>query len=524
MKMDKVKMTKYRLSPYFLVIAVITGMLIIALVLYQNPQPGVADQGDFDRVMNVAGLELKPEHINDSGFDRFLHYPVTQYKISDLSASSLFKRLSATSVAYLITLINTICLLFGQDTFKTIYLATVYAILYIYAFWLVFTHLNIRDHLKLGIFILIIYFVFFDGNYLVWFNSLYGEPMMITALALYIAAWVRYIYHRHVTKSQDNIFLSIVFIIVAACLFLGSKLQVISALPVILLMIFSLWRENRGLFKPRQIWIFGILSFIIILYPLSYAYTNKSISDYTRYNSVFYGILKDSPNPTQDLIDLGLNPDLAVDAGKHAFLGEDEYVKYVPLSEPTRQEFYNKISNCDLVWFYITHPQRFVTGMEYTARHAFITSTALGKYQKTDFEQPVSEFNRFTHWSSLREEYMPKNLWFLVLVYSVVIGLSALAYKKWRQSAEIVSLLKLFWAVTIIGLLQFPMPLIGNGQADTAKQLFLFNFTFDLIVVVLCCWVISRCIDFCRCPKLLFHTIGKKEDGNPAPLTAPKES
>ena len=439
-------MRKHRLSHYLPVIAGVLAVLIIALVLYQPPQPGVADQGDFDRVMNVSGLELKAEQIDDPGFERFMHYPVFEYQISDSSRLSLFRRLSATSIAYVITLINTVCRLLGQDTFKTLYLATVYAVLYIYAFWLIFASLNLRDRLKLGMFILISCFVFLDGNYLVWFNSLYGEPMMITALALYSAAWVKYLYHRQVTKSRHKVFSSIVLIFAAAFLFLGSKLQVISALPVILVMIIHLWRENRGLLKPHQMWIMGVLSFIIIIYPLSYAYANKSISEYTRYNALFYGILKDSPNPAQDLLDLGLNPDLAVDAGKHAFLPEEEYAKYVPLSETTRKEFYSKISNFDLVWFYITHPQRFISGMEYTARHAFTTSTTLGKYQKKDLEQPVSEFERFTYWSSLREQYMPRNLEFLVLAYSAVLGLSLLAYKKWRQSKEIVSLLKLFWA------------------------------------------------------------------------------
>jgi hypothetical protein len=498
-------MRRYNLLKYLWVVLGLVGLLIIAYVLCQSPQPGVADQGDFDRVMNVSGLELKPEQINDPGFVRFLDYPVTEYRISAVSAPNLLKRLSATSMAYLITLINSICLLLGKDTFKTAYLAAAYVIMYSCAFYVIFKHLNVKNRLKLTLFVLIAFFVFLDGNYLVWFNSLYGEPMMITTLALYIAAWLYYIYHRHIVKSANTIFLTMVPIFAAAFLFLGSKLQVISALPVIILMLINLWRENRGLLKPRQVWLFGIFSLILVAYSLGYAYTNKQMSEYTRYNSLFYGILKDSPNPAQDLLDLGLSPDMAADAGKHAFLEEREYVRYVPLSDITREEFYNKISNADLVRFYITHPQRLAAGMQYTADHAFTTSTVLGKYQRADIEKPVSEFDRFTAWSSLREKYLPRSLWFLIFSYGLATGVSVLMYIKRRGVKEVESGLRLFWAVMLIGLLQFPMPLVGNGQADTAKQLFLFNFTFDIVLVVLSCLTLSLLIDFCRSPKTALH-------------------
>ena len=47
----------------------------------------------------------------------------------------------------------------------------------------------------------------------------------------------------------------------------------------------------------------------------------------------------------------------------------------------------------------------------------------------------------------------------------------------------------------LIGVIQYPMPFIGNGQADTSKQLFLFNFIFDILIVVsigcTCCKITS---------------------------------
>ena len=42
------------------------------------------------------------------------------------------------------------------------------------------------------------------------------------------------------------------------------------------------------------------------------------------------------------------------------------------------------------------------------------------------------------------------------------------------------------------------MPYVGNGQADTAKQLFLFNFIFDIFFVLIASIITSKIIDMVR--------------------------
>ena len=53
-----------------------------------------------------------------------------------------------------------------------------------------------------------------------------------------------------------------------------------------------------------------------------------------------------------------------------------------------------------------------------------------------------------------------------------------------------------FIFVILMGLIQFPMPYIGNGAADISKQLFLFNISFDFGLTVLI--------------YMLFKTVSKK--------------
>jgi len=48
-----------------------------------------------------------------------------------------------------------------------------------------------------------------------------------------------------------------------------------------------------------------------------------------------------------------------------------------------------------------------------------------------------------------------------------------------------------------IGAIQFPMPLVGNGHADTAKQLFLFNFIFDIMILTCVSYIFYKIVDLC---------------------------
>lgn len=487
MKLKKNYKNKYK--TLFIILAV----LIIIRVLFISPQVGVADQGDFDRVIGISRLSLLDSDLNNPNFNRFYNYIIPAYKITAIN--NIFMTLFGSSIGYLIVLITSLCKLFGETIFKTQYLAISYSIIYIGAFTLILKSLNIKNNRKFILLGLLILFIFFDGNYLIWFNSLYGEPMMIITLLLFIGSVLHYIHYKYIIKGTEKITSKIVFILIAALLFLGSKLQVLTSLPFILILVGKIIKDNKYAISKNNIIFLLILFFALIAYPVGININSGNLSHDTQYNSVFYGILNGSNTPEQDLIDLGLNPDMAVEAGKHSYLNENEYVKYIPRTELTNEEFYSKMSNSKLAKFYLTHPVRLISGMQYTASKAFYTSTDLGKYTESYSETPIKEFNRFTLWSYFRENKLPRNLWFIVSVYSIVFLVSLYKYIKNKSDYETKTKVMLLWTVMLIGGIQFPMPFVGNGQADTAKQLFLFNFVFDILLVIIVSYILSKIID-----------------------------
>lgn len=482
---------------HILSIFIIISICLIGYIIFKYPQMGVADQGDFDRVMFSSGLSLLDSDRANPDFNRFYQYIVTDYKINT-NIVTFILTIFGSSMGYLISFINYICKLLGQDVFKTQYLAIAYGIIYISSLAIILKNLNIKNKFKLIIVALASIFVFMDGNYVIWFNSLYGEPMMISTLLLFISSFLYYVNYKYVKKKSENIEYKILLVYIAAFIFLGSKMQVFTTLPFIILLLLKILFDNRKVLSRKKLILLSIALFIVVIYPVEINMTNKNISKDTQYNSVFYGVLNGSETPEQDLIDLGLNPDMASEAGKHSYLDSSEYVKYVPRTEITEEEFYSKMSNGKLAKFYLTHPKRLIEGMEYTASKAFITSTSLGKGYRIDSEEPITEFNRFTSWSEFRENNFPKKLWFIVVVYAGIFLVSIREFIKNKDNKAVINKIYLLWTLMLVGGIQFPMPYVGNGQADTAKQLYLFNFVFDILVLIATIYILFKIIDFIK--------------------------
>ena len=275
----------------------------------------------------------------------------------------------------------------------------------------------------------------------------------------------------------------IIFFTVSSCLLLGSKLQCAVFTPFLIIAVLYVgFKSNK-----RNLCI--VCSIVLLWHGVGgYVINGGQLNLDTQYNSVFYGILKDSPNPKQDLIDMGLDEDMAADSGKHAYLDKSEY-KYPPRSDIMNEKFHSKMSNGKLIKFYITHPLRLVSVMETTAQNAFTNKINLGTFEKKYGYAPNTSSYRFDLWENIRE-HLPKTLFFIIPSYAIFLLIAIVMLKKKNKYAVP------FIFVILMGLIQFPMPYIGNGAADISKQLFLFNISFDFGLTVLI--------------YMLFKTVSKK--------------
>jgi hypothetical protein len=442
----------------------------------------VADQGDFQRVMGVAGLCMAADSSS-----HFFRYVIKEYDMVCINPLRLVGIMPTTSVIYPVAAAKLICRMSGMNIFNTQILSAIYCFVYISSILLCLFLLRIQKLSSLIFCGFVSLFILMDGNYLIWFNSLYGEPMMIIGLLLFTACCLYSI------NSENPGLKELAFLFFASVLFIGAKLQCISSLPLIIFMVLRIVPARKENFSIHKLRLQVMLPVILLIFYCGGIYLdlNNTCGMDTKYNSVFYGILKSSDNPEKDLKMLGLSADLAVESGKHAYLPAEEYEKYIPWSEITEKEFYRKISNIKLLKFYILNPGRLIKGLEYTASQSFQTQSFLGKYEKGAVSDYIWQFNRFTFWSGFRNRYFPKRLIFIIVFTAVLLFVSVLKYIKHKSDLRYRLKIELLWVVTGIGLLQFPMPYIGNGEADTAKQLFLFNFIFDILVIIACTSIFS---------------------------------
>lgn len=481
----------------------VCSIFIVFHVLFIPPRPGVADQGDFQRVMGVTGLREKEIYEEEQDV-RYFKFVKSEYIMTPVNPLRFTGIIPTTSMIYPIAAAKLLCKISGGNIFNTEVLAIVYAIMYVTALMLCIRW-NGSGSIQANILLTVLsLFILLDGNYLVWFNSLYGEPMMITGLVLFIASVLNIADKIDSIEGKDLLFISI-----ASFLFLGSKIQCITALPLVIIMlvrVFSLKYKVKNVLLLKNALIPVVL---LIFYTLGfYIQVNSTCGVDTKYNSVFYGILNDSDDPERDLRMLGLRTDMAVEAGKHAYLPESQYEKYIPWSDITLEEFNNKISYFKIIMFYLQNPERLIKGMEYTASQSFHTATFLGKYKKTDVEEYTYLFHRFTFWSDLRNRYLPKRLWFIISFYIIILIITIKKYLKAKISGRLK--IELIWFIAATGIFQFPMPYLGNGKADTAKQLFLFNYTFDILIIILAVFLLQSTVCFIEALKTrLRKTVSK---------------
>jgi hypothetical protein len=126
--------------------ALFSSIIIVVLVLYSSPNPGVADQGDFQRVMTISGLK-EIDNIPDPN-EHWFKYVTTKYDYTSLSPWRITGVIPTTSMIYPITISRFICKLWNLKYFDTRVLSLVYSLIYIIGLFICIKSLNFQNQLS----------------------------------------------------------------------------------------------------------------------------------------------------------------------------------------------------------------------------------------------------------------------------------------------------------------------------------------------------------------------------------------
>jgi hypothetical protein len=266
---------------------------------------------------------------------------------------------------------------------------------------------------------------------------------------------------------------------------LGAKSQTAALLPALAVAI--LWLPHY----PGRRWLAARLpglvltTLLLVLAAYLAATSPAGFSQQNVYGSVFGTILPMSPDPEQDLRDLGADPSLADASGTNPESpgAASQRLEYL--------EFREQVSASDVLVFYATHPGRLLS----TAQSGLRGMTRwrqdyLGSYLPTSGQPPRAIESRVHVYGSMFQD-APRAGLLLFWIGTIYVGLRTARDRRLLASERGVGNLAVFLAAGAFA--QFWTVMLIAGFPDVYKHMIFTNLLLALgLPVMLCCLVLRR--------------------------------
>lgn len=452
-------------------------------VLYFGDNAGLSDNGDFRRVLLANNIEyaddtnyyylFKQDYkmvVEGDGFWDKLAYLTENNTEEEIYSSPQFIIIKASKILNFV--MNTV-LVKDETNYNIAYLAFLYILMLAVAAWGIFTFFADESRkLQITVFVLFI-LMFCDAGYILYFNSFYGEPLQYVALMTLIALGLL-IYKRPTIPKVALFFVYLYF-------FAGSKLANVPYSVIISLLALSF----AFLRKDKRYRVGVALSVAVAVICTVNLY--RSIPDWmhndTTYQAVFFGAVKETETPEKDFRQLGIDEKYMPLINTHAYMDADEYPIDITTDE-FKHDFYDKVSKMDVALFYLRHPIRFAKKVAFSIENASCL-----KPLNCGNSETVSMYysNRYSIWSDLRvatkilyNPYIVPVIALIMTAYAVLIHMYLVRNKRQTNEKRIYLISALY--VLMAGLwINMCLPVIGNGEADIMKHMFLFANCMDIL-------------------------------------------
>ena len=465
------------------------AVIVFALcfvMLYAGEDVGLSDNGDFRRVLMVNNLEycdstdaaylFKEDYRMVTKGENFSEKLANLWDTSDEKEIYSSPQFLLIKISKTLNYFSNIISGRSENAYSIVWLAFLYILMLSVAAWGIFTFFadyNLKT--QIAVFVIFI-FMFCDAGYILYFNSFYGEPLQYTALMLLIASGLL-IYRRPSIPKVICFFIALYF-------FAGSKLANIpySVMVCILSLTIVVLRPDK-LFK---IGVFAAFLVAVCAIVNLYSTIPDWMQNDTTYQSVFFGIVKESDSVEKDLKSLGVDEKYAILANTTAYMDEDEYPIDIT-TEEFEHDFYDRVSKADVAVFYLFHPVRLFKNLSTAiSNSAYIRPPSAGN----SLTAPMEMTNRWSLWSRLRTAakfpYTPIVVFVgfgLVTIYTLIVDVFYYRRRK-SEPRQNIYMMGCF-NVLVLGLwINLVIPVMGNGEADIAKHMFLFTNCIDILIAV----------------------------------------
>ncbi len=437
--------------------ALLSAAAILGYQLLAPPVVGLADNGDFPRVMWPVGIFHASEA--DAHYFRFiaLRYEAGAPRSSNHVGSELLPAASARVLA---------AVFLPRGRFDLRFLGATNALLLLGALTLLLVGTRRWRPFPRAVFAAAAIVFFTDVGYAAPLNSFYASPASIGFLLLLAGAVVC------LAEGPASRALSIGFWAAGAGL-VFSKPQEAPLAPGILLLAWLLAREGRGPGRARTVLLCG--SVLCIGAFLWYEAAPPKLKAVALYNNVFLEVLPASKDPRADLRELGLPEDWARYSGVYPYQSDS------PMESPAfEKQFLASVGYRRIARFYGRHPERLGERLREAALRATrIRPLQLGNFSADSGASPGQQSEAFAVWSGWKAGLFRQAPWLLPVFWLLNLAGAVWAASRAR-SPEARCLAYALGVLALLAAAEFAVSALGDSLNDVERHLFVFNTMTDL--------------------------------------------
>ncbi|MEX0881166.1 MAG: hypothetical protein WD451_15740 [Thermoanaerobaculia bacterium] len=459
-----------RRAPVVATVAVAAALLAAQLLV--PPILGLADNGDFGRVMAKVGLG----YIGTTREDNYVNWALTKFalvqKARPADPTSVYLT-SETPVAALAVLASRV---FGDGAvFDIRFLGVLHALLLLAALGVLVAACRDLSAPTQWLVAALLVFIFSDVGYAAPLNSLYAQTASFLFFLLTAAAAAAGISRGGLDGAHLFAYFGL------AAMFVASKPQ--EAVHGPLLAAFGLSLALSGARRSRR-WLAAALALCLFAFSV---WCFRSTPDWLRrvalYNTLFRELLPSSPDPAADLRHLGLDPGLV----RHA--NTSPYPPGSLLYDPERSaDLFRKYDYRALLGFYLSHPERLASLVHRGTRSAFhLRPLVLANYAKDSGRPPRTMTTHFDWWSRLRLVLTPVPPFWLALLLGGNLIACALGYRRASRRGRLAR--QGIAVLVLMAAMEFLVAVLADILGDVARHLYVFHAMCDLLIVGDAAWI-----------------------------------
>ncbi|NFG21791.1 hypothetical protein FC773_15205 [Clostridium botulinum] len=464
LKLDKIN---YPLIAFFLV------LIIGSLTLFIHPIIGMADNGDFYRVINKSGAY----HLNKNSNEIFLGYFIKDYGIYKYNND--YANLLISTQSIFVKLAIFFDRIFTKDYVLDIrFMSVMFLIIEAMGvYFFIKALINKLDSSKYKLIItLVTILIFCDTGYLAYYNSFYGESVNICCFLMSIGLLI------YMIEFDKFTWYNLIAFGISSFLFFGAKQQLapVGILIAFIFIIIGIYMTNKRFTK--------MLAYILaVIFIVSSMVFYKSITGDFKYINIYHsmnrGILLNEDDPDSILEDFNIST-------QYSLLQETDFFEEIKLLDPYEEEliddYYEKFSLGRILDYYITHPKAFIKVLKISFKNGYsIRPKVIGNYEQSEHKEFGAKSYFFATWSTFKEKFIPKNMLFTVSTIVIYLYLSTSRFlKAIKNNNKKIQFKEItYFYVFLVGISQIIISVIGAGDADLSKHVFMYNMAFDLIFI-----------------------------------------